>query len=80
MDLLVLAVSKLTPFCFPDCFQPMVGPGKESFLLPLLLPLPATSHYFVCLCECVCVYMYTQLTVYLQEMKKTFVNDLIFNK
>ena len=46
---------KADSFCFPDCFQPMVGPGKESFLLPLLLPLPAISHYFVCLCECVCV-------------------------
>ena len=79
MDLLVLAVSKLTPFVSLIVFSLWLGQGKNHFF----------SHYFshyqlspitLCVCVSVCVYMYIQLTVYLQEMKKTFVNDLIFNK
>lgn len=83
MDLLVLAVSKLTPFVSLIVFSLWLGQGKNHF----------SSYYFshyqlppITLCVCVsmpthvCVYIYTQLTVYLQEMKETFVNDLIFNK
>ena len=60
MDLLVLAVSKLTPFVSLIVFSLWLGQGKNHFF----------SHYFshyqlspitlcVCVSVCVCVYVYS---------------------
>ena len=72
---------KADSFLFPWLFSAYGWARERIISSPITSPI---TSYLPLLCVsvwvCVCVYMYTQLTVYLQEMKKTFVNDLIFNK
>ena len=72
MDLLVLAVSKLTPFVSLIVFSLWLGQGKNHFfshyfshyqLSPITLCVCVCVCVCVCLCVCVCVYMFVCLSV-----------------